>query len=488
MTSIRNFAKFGVILIGLQLFVLNSLCVGYSTHTLVNRIAYKVSPSKISLTNHNPIEIDGNDDFITQAASKGWLGNGSPSSPIIIQNLSVSASSGIILQISNTDLYFIIRNCHFLGIDHDQDGMKLINVQNGHLERNLIQKCKYPFNFQNCQKVNFTENTVKENDDRIYGYGSNLLFKDNIISDNNGTGMEISSATDEVTISVIGNEIRNNNGSGIVARTIAITGNTIEYNTFAGIIASGHYNQITKNTITGNRGGLYLYNAYGKVKYNIIKDHLSHGIVMRCAYYEITYNQFINNNLNQEVGTSQGFEASTYDNTIIRNYWNDWVSPDSDSDGIVDTPYPLDGSANSKDIKPLVSFSHEVSAPSIVYPSEGETVRGIIEVKWNRSVDNLEHWIKYNLYYSNDNGSSWKLIVSELASNSYNWNTSRVSDGPNYMIKVIAICQDQEYTESISNKFTIENTSSTPAIPLTLGLTAIMILVINRKRKSLMRN
>lgn len=521
MTLLRNIVKFGVILFGLHLFVFNSLCVGYSTHTSVEGIKYKVSPSKIVLTNHDPIIIDGNEDFITQTTAEGWLGDGFPSSPIVIQNISVSTSSGGLLQISNTDLYFLIKNCHFLGINKDQDGIKLINVQNGHIESNLIKKCEDPVYIQNCHNVNFTENIVKENNDGIYGFGTNMLFKDNIISDNNGTGMQITSTTDVVTISAIGNEIRNNNGTGIFARKIAMTGNTIEYNTAAGIIAMGHYNQIMKNNITGNNPiltesryakiqagaldnlqksvdmtdyhtsygvGLYLHNAYGKVKYNIIKDQVSHGIVMDCAYYEIRYNHFIDNNLNQELGGSQGYEESSgYENTVSSNFWNDWVSPDNNFDGIVDTPYSLDGSANRKDNKPLVSLSHEVSAPSIIYPSGGETVRGIIEVIWNRSVDNLRHWIKYNLYYSNDSGSSWKLIADDLAVNSYNWNTSSVSDGLNYMIKVLAFCQDQEYTESISNKFTIKNASSTPAITLTLGLAAIMILVIKRKRQSLVR-
>jgi len=37
------------------------------------------------------------------------------------------------------------------------------------------------------------------------------------------------------------------------------------------------------------------------------------------------------------------------------NYWNDWTSPDSTGDGIVDNPYLIEGSAGSRDMYPLVA-------------------------------------------------------------------------------------------------------------------------------------
>jgi nitrous oxidase accessory protein NosD len=37
------------------------------------------------------------------------------------------------------------------------------------------------------------------------------------------------------------------------------------------------------------------------------------------------------------------------------NYWNDWTTPDLNSDGIVDDPYALDGGISVKDNYPLTS-------------------------------------------------------------------------------------------------------------------------------------
>ena len=47
---------------------------------------------------------------------------------------------------------------------------------------------------------------------------------------------------------------------------------------------------------------------------------------------------------------------SWYDSDLSRgNYWNDWTSPDSEGDGIVDNPYNIRGTAGSRDMYPLVS-------------------------------------------------------------------------------------------------------------------------------------
>ena len=37
----------------------------------------------------------------------------------------------------------------------------------------------------------------------------------------------------------------------------------------------------------------------------------------------------------------------------IGNYWSDWTTPDQDTDGIVDFPYNISGTAGAKDYFPL---------------------------------------------------------------------------------------------------------------------------------------
>jgi hypothetical protein len=44
-------------------------------------------------------------------------------------------------------------------------------------------------------------------------------------------------------------------------------------------------------------------------------------------------------------------------NSFVNNFWDDWVSPDTDQDGVVDNPYTIDGSAQNTDPFPLVSLN-----------------------------------------------------------------------------------------------------------------------------------
>jgi len=60
-------------------------------------------------TNHVPILIDGNDDFVSQ----GWPGSGTSGDPYIISGLNITYDNGMILiSITDTTVHFVIRDCY----------------------------------------------------------------------------------------------------------------------------------------------------------------------------------------------------------------------------------------------------------------------------------------------------------------------------------------------------------------------------------------
>ena len=59
-------------------------------------------------------------------------------------------------------------------------------------------------------------------------------------------------------------------------------------------------------------------------------------------------NMFIDNNIE---GISQAKDDGT-NNNFEHNFWNDHTGPDSNKDGIVDTPYSIEGRANNVDSSP----------------------------------------------------------------------------------------------------------------------------------------
>jgi hypothetical protein len=82
-----------------------------------------------------PITIDGNDAWALLEESEPWCtGNGSSSSPYIIENIIVNGSESI--KISQSDVHFIIRNCTLYS--PSRSAIVLTYVSNGKILNNEI--------------------------------------------------------------------------------------------------------------------------------------------------------------------------------------------------------------------------------------------------------------------------------------------------------------------------------------------------------------
>ena len=83
-------------------------------------------------TPHNPIYIDGNADFASQASAEGWPGDGSAGNPYIIEGYDINASTTNGIDIRNTDVYFVIRDCYVHDGGVSYNGIHFIsNMKNG---------------------------------------------------------------------------------------------------------------------------------------------------------------------------------------------------------------------------------------------------------------------------------------------------------------------------------------------------------------------
>ena len=104
-----------------------------STLLNINKIIER--KSLLNNEEHDPIVIEGNLDFATQANNENWPGDGSESSPYVISGFSISDSEFSAIQISNTNVYFLISNCTFI---NDGNGISLASVSNGHIFNNTV--------------------------------------------------------------------------------------------------------------------------------------------------------------------------------------------------------------------------------------------------------------------------------------------------------------------------------------------------------------
>lgn len=236
---------------------------------------------------HDPILIDGNEDFAAQAAAEGWPGDGTKDDPYVIEGLEIDLEKkgkGAI-DVRNTDVHFVVRDCYlhnggqnWLNSAAQGYGVIARNVRNMRVERTIAVEC-------------FEGIWLKETADSVLHY--------NDVSRNSGHGISFEKSHRNI---VEYNICRGEHDDGIlVGRAFGASNeNVLRYNLFAGNGTSGlNVSAGSKNIIYGN-----VFDAgNGMHVMAIVKNNTLY---------------------NEETGRG--------------NWWHGHTSPDADGDGIVDEP------------------------------------------------------------------------------------------------------------------------------------------------------
>jgi parallel beta-helix repeat protein len=483
----------------------------------------------ISLSNVTNGEITNN--IITNNFGNGIVIRDSSSNNKITDNTISNCHTGIASDLrshNNTFSFNLIINMSFAGLIIQNECF------NNLIDSNVLRDCGL-FGILVGEFGNVHSNVISRNEiSNNAGTGIEMIqggylneIRDNIICDNIGSGIILNDVSDNNTVS--SNIIYNNNDFGISisdSKKIRFFNNTLYGNHGSGfILTRSQYSDILENRILNNTGGIALYSSTeNSFINNTIHDNTNIGIFLDLANnntflanlitenrdagiilfrsdhnnftenifwknsYEginlmanssnniISFNDFTDNYIPAQQATDNGSN-----NVFVYNFWNNWIAPDIDSDGFVDVPYPID---TNQDPFPLVNLnlerSHLVLSPIILHPNGGEVLNGTISINWTSSVDSHKHEIKYTLYYSSNNGQDWELLVSDLKTTSYQWDTTTVSNGKNYLIRVVTSCSEGINITDLSNDaFNIKNVSGSglPNIVIQI-LASIAILIV----------
>jgi parallel beta-helix repeat protein len=339
---------------------------GNSSHMRLS-VPTEVLVQKISniqtKTPHGPILITSNDQFKTL----GFTGTGSFDDPYKVKDLSITASSGDLINIRGTTVYFRISNNYLNGLTTASSGISLSNVQHGTIENNLIIN-----NTEDGLKATDISETIFHNNS-IYSNGrigmflyraTNCTLTSNTVHDNLVNGVHLK---DAYNATISNNNIYNHqygeysHSSILLDNTSStlITNNSLFNNDYGiNILNSANNNRITNNTIHNNQQyGIRLeYTSRNTIIHNNVTNNQLYGILVTYGSNDNTIltNSFINNN----GGEIQAFDEGT-NNGFRYNYWNDWPIQDTNEDSIIDYPYLIDGNINNSDHHPLVEFSFE---------------------------------------------------------------------------------------------------------------------------------
>jgi parallel beta-helix repeat protein len=211
-------------------------------------------------------------------------------------------------------------------------------------------------------------------------YGIRLYASsDNTLMDNNcsGDGYGISVGGRYVGImdgnTLIGNNCSNAQYYGIYVYCSSgnsLVNNTCSNNTHGiGLYLSYSNSLIGNNCSSNSERGIWLWSANGNtLTCNQLCYNQQYGIYITSIY--TNSNRFWNNIFYHNNGAGDTFDLThcqAYDdgdnlwNSMdgYGNYWSDWTTPDNDSNGIVDLPYEIDGSAGAKDNYPRTTVPSE---------------------------------------------------------------------------------------------------------------------------------
>ncbi len=333
---------------------------------------------------HYPIRINNNTDFKNLAANDPYItGNGTESDPYIIDDLGIDATgNGSAIYIGNTTVYFIISNGTYQNAEAVNAygigaGIMLVNVQNGTIINNDIEKNgNMGIYIEHSSNIKIEGNTIKDNTWGVLLQSTIATVENNKIYNNSYTGIIISNSNNTY---VSGNSLYGN-PSSIELRDS--TTNTIYNNTLDGanqesyglLIENSTQNNILNNTIQGSRYGIYMHaSSYNDILGNIIIRNSQYGIYVdaQSSNNRIYENEFFYNHGSSstyDTAHVQALDNGTnniwYSSNHRGNYWLDWAennnTNDNNTDGIVDYPYPIDGSSGTKDLYPLKNASYTI--------------------------------------------------------------------------------------------------------------------------------
>jgi parallel beta-helix repeat protein len=381
----------------------------------------------------------------------------------ILRNNTIYATAGAGIDIiSESCLNQVLKNTI-----HNNGGIG-IHINTGSLnvvyDNNIYDNFVEGIRISDSDNNNISHNWIYSNHLGIeLSNSSNNLIFNNTLYSNDNTGIMIGGSHNNISE----NHIVNNNG-GIGLYSSAgnyLTNNTIHDNKNIGIMLDYSHNNTFFANIISNSGeaGFFILRSDSNVfTENIIWNNFYEGlnIASDSDNNVVSFNDFTDNYIPKMQAGDNGLG-----NIFVYNYWNNWITPDTDSDGIVDIPYPIESGtdATNQDPYPLVNLnlerSHLILSPIILHPNGGEVLNSTIYINWTSSVDSHKHEINYTLYYSSNNGQDWVLLESDLKTTSYQWETKTVSNGKQYLIKIVASCCSEglNVTDFSNTVFIIEN-------------------------------
>jgi parallel beta-helix repeat protein len=305
----------------------------------------------LSGTVHDPIYIDGDDDFHANATAEEWAGDGSVGNPYIIDgyDIDLGESAGHCIHIANTQVYFTISNCFLTGAtDKSGAGIFLDNVQHANIMKNTIVNNYYGIHFSHSGNNTIAGNTWHDstsNGARLDDSDSNNLANNtchsniysiyldsssfNALTNNTCSGDYHSiQLTSSDSNTLTNNTCHDSAKNGIYVTSSSdsntLTDNTAHSNEYGIVLAGSLFNTLTNNSCYNNtESGIYLYNS----NHTTIQKNTCHNNTMYGVHLSYTNSSTLTKNICFDNDNSGIRLELSNSNILVNNtcYLNVWV-------------------------------------------------------------------------------------------------------------------------------------------------------------------
>ncbi|MBY9002141.1 MAG: right-handed parallel beta-helix repeat-containing protein, partial [Candidatus Heimdallarchaeota archaeon] len=257
-----------------------------------------ISPvNHINYTTSDPLYITNDSDLAGNATS----GDGSASTPYIIEGLSIITGDTYAIYISGTTFSFIIRDCYIVGsigaiyIDNAQSNS--VKISN-----NILSGANRAIRLETTDYTNITDNICQNSGDGMWLDRSDHVYVENntCTGGNNGIYSYQCSYT-----TYIGNKIHSNSDRGL----------WIAYNS--------DYNNITNNKVYSNGNeGIFVDNSVSSsITLNECYLNNYNGIYVLSGSSNTFENNYLHNNNRDGIKITSSTSNTVANNTLYNNDW-----------------------------------------------------------------------------------------------------------------------------------------------------------------------
>lgn len=154
-------------------------------------IVIEVAPNVTAYTPHDPIHIDGDVDFASQAVSEGWPGDGTEGNPYIIEGYDINTSYATGINIISTTVHFIIKDILIGGYLYINHGIYLDDVTNCIIKNCTIRNLwGFGIYLNSSYGISIVNSTISNTTYGMYfAYSYGILVSGNNVSWNYGGGI-----------------------------------------------------------------------------------------------------------------------------------------------------------------------------------------------------------------------------------------------------------------------------------------------------------